>query len=186
MTKWISQNQTLVMWFALLIIPVIIAGITTMINVKKKSFLTILLIIVTLVFLYDTLLLGASIGVLFYGTEWFWLSLPIGLIPWVIAVSSYLLERKTVETGSIASRVLVYNVIYFLIVILVALMGLCIAAGLDWYLCLGLVPVGVGFLLYFVLGRKFLVFSTRQEEIILPSEHYERKEIYDMNEEFKV
>lgn len=183
MGKLLQENQSLVMWLALLVVPVLILGVTVIVQIKKQRVLTIVLTGILWVFLYDAMILGISIAVSFWGTSWLYLSIPVGIVPWVIAVLTYLLERKQFEFGSIAARILIYNVIYYLLVICAACMGLCILKGIDWLVCLGLLPIGFGFLLYFLLGRKLLVFEIGNETILLPSEHYEKKEVVDYMEE---
>lgn len=183
MGKLLQENQTLVMWLALLVVPIIILGVNVIVRIKKQKALTILLTGILWVFLYDALLLGISILISFWGTPWLFLSIPAGVVPWVIAAFTYILERKQFETGSIAARILIYNVIYYLVVLCIACMGLCITKGIDWLVCLGLLPIGFGFLLYFLLGRKLLVFEIGNETILLPSEHYEKKEVCDYMEE---
>lgn len=183
MGKFLQQNQPLVMWLALLVVPILIIGVTVIVQIKKQKALTIVLTGILWVFLYDALILGVSIAVSFWGTPWLYLSIPAGIVPWVIAALTYFLERKQYENASMAARILIYNVIYYLVGICIACMILCISKGIDWMVCLGLLPIGFGFLLYFLLGRRLLVFEIGNETILLPSEHYEKKEVVDYMEE---
>lgn len=174
------ENQFWFLLAGLVVIPLIAFVLITLLNRKKHTIMECVLMSIAIVYVYDMFLLGLSLFYILSGTgSEFIVMLPISLIPVLIAVIVGLVYRKQFGWGKIASRMLSFNVVYLVAGIYFLALGMGVGYGIGWLCLLGLIPVVLGVTLYFVLGRRYVVVVTPDEEYVFLESEYSKKEVYD-------
>lgn len=177
---FLIEYQTWVLVIALLAIPLVIMLLFIVLGRKNHDWPGRILMSIAVIYMYDNLLLGLSLWHLLDGTggEYFILG-AVGIVPLIIGIAVIFIYNKKAAWAGIGARIIACDAVYFLSAIYILVMGLGISSGFGLMLLLGLVPIVLGILAFFLLKRSYVVVTTDEDEVIFLKDDYDEKEVYD-------
>lgn len=180
MEDFLIQYQDVVLLTCLIAVPLVILMLFIILGRKNHDLAGRFVMAVSVIYMYDTFILGISLLHLLFGTgSEYYIFAAVGILPSVIGVAVILIYQGKLAWSGIGARIIAANVVYFLSVFYVLAIILGIGQGLGFVLLVGTVPIVFGVLVFFLLRRSYVVITTNEDEIVFLKEDYDEKEVYD-------